>query len=100
MLIQLKIRFKKKGLEVLKYLIFRAKSNVTLKKILHPILIKAPFLNKVLSYFKKKISTTPSVIGPLVTSPSKTQDLTAMGLRLYDLLQQELSKKASHAHID
>jgi len=100
MLIQLKIRLKKKGVEVLKYLIFKAKSNVSLKKFLHPVFVKAPFLNRLLSYLKNKISPAPTVIGPLITSPSKTHDLTDMGQRLYCLLQQELSKKASNANID
>jgi len=90
MIIHLKNMLKKNGVEVLKYLFFKAKSNIFFKKILHPIFIKTPYLNKLLSYLKNKLFPTPSVIGPLITSPSKIQDLSPLGQRLYNLLQKKL----------
>jgi hypothetical protein len=97
---QFKNRLKTKGIFILKSLIFKAKANSTLKKILHPVLIKVPYLNRVLSYLKNKISPAPTVIGPLITSPSKIQDLTPLGQKIYYSIQQELRLKVSNENTD
>jgi hypothetical protein len=96
----MKITLKNILIKFLDFLINKVNSNAKLKSILHPILIKIPFFNKIMYFRKRQISNSNFAIGPLAHSPKAVNDLTQSGQSYFTNIKNTLDSLKTDANTD